>query len=625
MYAARFLLLIIIPLIAAGFTWISNQAQNVGIDAPGGKLKSVSFAPFREGYNPLEKKFPRIEDIDEDLRLIADKTESVRTYANSEGMEYVPQLARKYGLSVTQGAWLRKTSQDNDVEIQALINTVNANPDVVKRVIVGNENLLRQELTPSQLIEYIRTVKRSIKQPVSYADAWSAYLKYPELIKEVDFITIHVLPYWEDEPISVEVGLEHVKKIVQQVHEAAEKVAPGKPILVGETGWPGAGRQRGSAIPSVVNQARFVRSLMEISQDNGFDYNVVEAFNQPWKSELEGVVGANWGVMSVGREARFPLIGPVHENPHWQKHLLISELLWLAVIAACWRGSQALSLGRFALFLGVSQILALSLVGMSVELWQTSYNHTQRAYSLTVILAAMGFSGLALMRVKTLLTQAQDSDKLGQYLWYGYVFFGGLAAYKTLELAFIGRYISFPMSQLSIPAVGLLGLIASHSLVSRQPLKQGLRLEALLGRYAPRSWELGLIVLVIVVIAYNVTQRVYETPRVIGSLIILLGLTVFIATRRENLRRWGYVLGFGCLALLVGETYAYMVLGDFMMAHPNWGESLSTALGITLSNEQLITWLAEVAVLSLPLFYSFSHGVTETEVEPERMCSTEEA
>ncbi len=543
--------------------------------------------------------------FDQDLRLLADKIESVRTYASSEGLENVPGLARKYGITVTQGAWLSRTHQSNLVEIQALIDTSNANADVVKRVIVGNEVLLRKELTPEQLIGYIRTVKRAIKQPVSYADAWSAYLKYPQLIKEVDFLTIHVLPYWEDEPISLEVGLEHVKEIVRQIHQEAEKVAPGKPILVGEIGWPGAGRQRGLAIPNVVNQAKFLRGLMEISKDNGFDYNVVEAFNQPWKSELEGVVGANWGIMSATREALFPLTGLVHENPHWLNHLFISEVLWLAVITIFWPGLRPLSFGRFVLFLGLSQIMALSLVNMTVELWQTSYTDWQRAYSLTMILATIGFAGLLLSRTQDLLNDNPQPEKSGQYLWLGYVFFAGLAAYKTLELAMIGRYISFPVSQLTIPSVGILGLLASQAMASSQDTSWSLRLDALFGKTKPYKWEIILILFLLVVIACNVVQRVYEIPRLIGSLIILLGLGIFIATRRDNMRQWGYLLGIGLLSLVIGESYGYMVLGDFNMAHPNSMDALLLALHFTLANQQLMGWMLETVAFSLPFVYIF--------------------
>lgn len=608
---ARYFFLLLIPLIAAGFAWMTNQPQHVGMDAPGGKLKSVSFAPFREGYSPLSKKFPPIELIDQDLRLLADKIESVRTYTSREGLENVPGLARQYGLTVTQGAWLSKTHESNLVELQALIDAANANADVIKRVIVGNEVLLRQELTPEQLIGYIRTVKQAIKQPVSYADAWSAYLKYPQLFQEVDFITIHVLPYWEDEPISLEVGLEHVKEIVRQIHQEAEKIVPGKPILVGETGWPSAGRQRGVAIPNVVNQAKYLRGLMEISQDNGFDYNVVEAFNQPWKSELEGVVGANWGILSATREAMFPLTGLVHENPHWLNHLFIAEIVWIAVIGFFWPELRRFTLGRFVLLSGLSQIMALSLVNMTMELWKTSYTDWQRAYSLTVISATIGFAGLLLSRSKQLLNDSPQSTKSAEYLWLGYVFFAGLAAYKTLELAMIGRYISFPVSQLTIPAVGISGLLVSQAIASGQDTGWNLRLDALFGKIKPYKWETALILFMLAIIAWNIVQHVYEIPRVIGSVIILLGLGIFIATRRDNLRKWGYLLGLGLLGLLIGETYAYMALGDFIMAHPDSMDALSLALHFTLTNQQLMIWILETAVFSLPLVCIFGGIVSK--------------
>lgn len=118
-------------------------------------------------------------------------------------MDAIPALAKKHGLEMIQGAWVGYIKKDNQAEIQALIRSANAYPDVVKRVMVGNEVLLRGEMEASELIKYIREVKAAVKQPVSYADVWSMYMKNPEIIKEVDFITIHILPYWEDEPIPV--------------------------------------------------------------------------------------------------------------------------------------------------------------------------------------------------------------------------------------------------------------------------------------------------------------------------------------------------------------------------------------------------------------------------------------
>jgi exo-beta-1,3-glucanase (GH17 family) len=371
--------------------WSINLPQDVGSDVPSGKLNSLSFAPFREGQGPFDEKFPTPEQIDADLRLMGEKTHSIRTYASAEGsMQAIPALAQKHGLKMIQGAWLGSIKEDNQEEIASVIRSANEHPDVVNRVIVGNEVLLRGDLKPEKLIEYIREVKRSVKQPVSYADVWSMYMKYPELIKEVDFITIHILPYWEDEPITVDQAPAHIERIFKQVQQEADTIAPGKPILIGESGWPGVGRQRGWSVPSVVNEAKFIRALIEVANKNGFDYNIVEAFNQSWKSQLEGVVGANWGLYSVDRKEVFPLTGRVYENPDWLKGVIASTILFLIIVACCWKPLQVLSSMRLAVFLLFSQLLALLLANMVENLWYTSYSDWQRFQTaLTVGLNAV--------------------------------------------------------------------------------------------------------------------------------------------------------------------------------------------------------------------------------------------
>lgn len=366
MLSARLMLCCFLIFLVHGFlTWFINQPQEAGLDVPSGKLTSLSFAPFREGYSPLEEKFPLPQHIDEDLKLLADKTHSIRTYSSLGGLEPTPELARKYGLSMIQGGWLGYGVQDNQKEMAALIQSANANPDVVKRVIVGNEVLLRGEMGVDKLISYIREVKKAVKQPVSYADVWSMYMKYPQLIKEVDYITIHILPYWEDEPISVENASDHLEKIVKQVEDEARGIAPGKPILIGESGWPSAGRQRGMAIPSVVNEAKFIRGMIQVAARHGFDYNIVEAFNQPWKSNLEGVVGANWGLFSADRKPVFPLTGLVTENQNWPAHFALATLLWLLIVSAYLKKLSNLSFPSLLIWLTLVQIFSVSVVMMS--------------------------------------------------------------------------------------------------------------------------------------------------------------------------------------------------------------------------------------------------------------------
>ncbi len=556
MSSAKTLIFLLVVFIAHGsYAWLTNRPQAAGVDVPSGKLMSLSFAPFREGFSPLEEVFPLAEHIDEDLRLLADKTHSIRTYSSLGGMQPTPELARKYGLSMIQGGWLGYGIRDNKKEIEALIQSANAHPDVVKRVIVGNEVLLRGEMDVDKLIGYIREVKRAVKQPVSYADVWSKYMQYPQLIKEVDFITIHILPYWEDEPISVEHASEHLEKIVKQVEDEARGIAPGKPILIGESGWPSAGRQRGLAIPGVVNEAKFIRGMIQVANRHGFDYNIVEAFNQPWKSNLEGVVGANWGLLSADRKPVFPLTGPVTENPNWTLHFALASVLWLLIVAVYFKKIAGLSPLRVLVFLTLSQVLSVCLVTLADFLWYTSYSTLQRSYTGLMVVANALLGGLLIQRYQQILADLPGTNHLAGWLRSAYLFFIALALYKTYGLAVSGRYLSFPLEQFAIPAIGIIGLIVCLW------LRQG-RLSGQFGLDQLLGWPI---------------------PR-----------------RRERLIAYGLALGI--VIMVLGETKAFMDGGDFILAHPGFSQGLPFALSYTLHNQQLLTWLACLFILALPFW-----------------------
>lgn len=537
--------------------WFTNLPQDVGSDVPSGKLNSLSFAPFREGQGPMDKKFPTPEQIDADLRLMGEKTYSIRTYASAEGsMPVIPALAQKHGLKMIQGAWLGSLKADNETEIAEVIRSANANPDVVKRVIVGNEVLLRGDLEPEQLIEYIRAVKRSVKQPVSYADVWSMYMKYPELIKEVDFITIHILPYWEDKPITVDQAPEHIERIYRQVQQEADSIAPGKPILIGESGWPGAGRQRGWAVPNVVNEAKFIRKLIEVATKNGFDYNIVEAFNQSWKSDFEGVVGANWGLYSVDRKEVFPLTGKVYENPGWFNGVIASTLLFLVIVIGCWKPLQALSSMRLAVFLLFSQLLALLLTSMTEHLWYTSYSDWQRLQAALIVGANALLAGLIVRRSYALFTNQTTHPKLGSWIYTLYILFAGFAVYKTFGLALNGRYISFPTAAVYIPVIGVLGLMIISYMTERSYSLKTLEINRLAGHKKTKA----------------------DQDKIMGYALLIVGL-----------------------ALIIRETQAFLESRDFILAYPDVLERIGVALVFSVTNCQLLEWLMCLAILALPL------------------------
>jgi len=181
--------------------------------------------------------------------------------------------------------------------------------------VVGNEVLLRGEMTAADLAADIRLVKSQVTVPVTYADVWEYWLRNREVYDAVDFVTIHILPYWEDFPIRARYAAAHVDAIRKQVAAAF----PGKEILIGETGWPSAGRMREGALPSRTNQARVVSEILDMAKRENFRVNLIEAYDQPWKRQLEGTVGGNWGLIdAVKRKLKYPAGEPISNYPFWK-------------------------------------------------------------------------------------------------------------------------------------------------------------------------------------------------------------------------------------------------------------------------------------------------------------------
>lgn len=553
-FEKTYLLVFIIILLNGIITWSVNLPQNVGLDVPHGKLNSVSFAPFREGQSPLENSFPSSKQMEEDLALISGVSQGIRTYASAEGnMSLLPDLAKKHDLTMIQGAWLGELTIQNEKEIEAVIRSANKHPDVVKRVIVGNEVLLRGDLKPDALISYIRRVKQAIQQPVSYADVWSMYMKYPQLIQEVDFITIHILPYWEDKPITVKQAPEHIERIYKQVQHEAEMISPNKPILIGESGWPSAGKQRGWAIPSVVNEATFIRAFIKVAQENQFDYNIVEAFNQSWKSHLEGVVGGNWGLFSVNRQPVFSLTGKVYENVRFCEFFLYTAGLFLFGAFFYSNQFRKLRFTKKVSFLVFLQLLCILGVNQFFSLWNTSFNDFQRLQTLFIIALNLFFTLFSLQRLLALLRNEKTSSEINQWLYYFYVFFAVYALYKTIFLGLNGRYISFPTVAVLLSLANIIALMCVNVFFEKVSFNQ-LNIATLLGCNHKKINK-------------------------------LLGNGLFLSV----------------IILLAGETYAFCVSRDLIAEMPDFFNRLGMSILFTITNMQLVLWLICISIFVFSL------------------------
>lgn len=345
--------------------WFWQQNAPVVLPEPqlpaDGKLQCVSYSPYySKNQTPLIAN-TRIskEQIDRDLALLAQRFHCVRIYSVAQGLDYVPEAAAKNGLKVLLGAWIGWTKADNERELDLAIAVANRYPDVVKGLVVGNEVLLRGEQTEAAMQDYLNYAKHSTKVPVTYADVWEFWLKHKGLEKSVDFITVHILPYWEDYPQSITNANSHTGHVMDKLAENFKK-----PLLIGETGWPTIGRQRGESVPSQLNQARYLREFVMQAQSKGWHYNLIEAMDQPWKRALEGAVGGYWGIYTSDLQAKFNFNGVVTErNDGWRPiYWALAGMLLLSVISSyvTKQSTARLAVASLGALVGMMALLQIS-------------------------------------------------------------------------------------------------------------------------------------------------------------------------------------------------------------------------------------------------------------------------
>ena len=384
-----------------------------------GQFASVSYSPYTRWQHPDNGDRPTADQIRSDLRLLSSYSRAVRTYSSTGGQELIPGIAAELGLKVTVGIWLTGTSEErspgvrrdprdieraqqrNEREIQSAIALARRYSNV-NAIVVGNETLLRNDMSADELISIIQRVKRASPVPVTTGETWDVWLgqdsdpskvekKVQDAIKlasAVDFLAVHILPYWDKQPLSQ--AVDHTISTFDRIRGAH----PGKRIVIAEFGWPSGGYNYERAVPGRVEQALVIREFLSRAEAYGIDYNIIEAVDQPFKT-FEGGVGAYWGVFDAARNLKFSLTGPVSDPDHWKVAglaLLLGLLFsltiltkpqatfgeaftlavatnmvgaWTAVVFAFWNGHYFVPGAAFALGFGILLLIPLVLIALA--------------------------------------------------------------------------------------------------------------------------------------------------------------------------------------------------------------------------------------------------------------------
>jgi len=449
------------------FLWAApNQPQAGDVTMPAGKFNSLSYAPYQAWQSPADKDFPTPREIRRDLALVAGQASGIRTYSSVEGTlpetyarivdhTDIAGLAQQAGLKVWLGIWLSGNPADNAKEMAAGIAEANAYPGTVTRVIVGNEVLLRRDLSVDDLTADIDYVHARVKQPVAYADVTDFWEQFPQVAPHVDVVMIHFLPYWEDKPLDVDAAIAEIKTTTEKF----KVMFPGKVISIGETGWPSRGRWRADAAPSRVNEAVFLRAFVTLADAERVDYNLIEAFDQNWKYEDEGVAGANWGIWNAQRQQKFPLNGPVTEHPSWPWYAALGAIAGCLLFGSVGFRDVRLAVPSFALGNGFA-IGCMGTLPMLYDHWlelDALVNlPLQAVFAFMVIARADAVLGGRALPAMTTGAQTIAALRRGRLLMnydsLGFVFLASAAVIEAM-LVFDGRYRDAPMPVFIVPVI----------------------------------------------------------------------------------------------------------------------------------------------------------------------------
>jgi glucan 1,3-beta-glucosidase len=540
LFATPALLSVLAGLLLAGW-WRDGRPVPLP-DAPTARLECVSYSP--SGATDGMPRLVTPEHLRADLERIAVRFGCVRTYSVAHGLDKVPAIARELGLEVLLGAWIGRDADLNEAEIKRAIQVARAERDVLRGIVVGNEVLLRHEQTPDQLAALIRRVRAATGLPVTYADVWGFWVKHRAVSSAVSFVTVHIIPYWDDDPVGIDAVIPYVDKLYAEM----QRTFPGKRVLIGETGWPSVGRPRGANAPGRVNQARYIREFTQLAQERGIPYNLIEAFDQPWKRTPEGTVGGYWGIEDEYGVPKFPLTGPVEEVPHGQRVFWISLLCGIAAAAfgaATWAGRRVWAAGVFG---------AAGVATPAILARQASYLHwgNTNAVDWAATLAIFAASWLLWVLVLRGLPRTPDDHSLrpgsdptprgalevlrewragnraldaGRWtgLLRGFVLLS--AAYVSFGLVFAGRHRDFPV-WLFLPAAVALVVNAFERWRAHG---QALRIDNAVEETMLASW----LVLAAVLVPWlddfaNVPSFAW------GSVALALGLTVLLPIGLET-------------------------------------------------------------------------------------------
>jgi exo-beta-1,3-glucanase (GH17 family) len=251
------------------------------------KIHGLCFSPYVEGQGPGTQLGEA--QIRERLSVIQPYVHWIRSFSCSEGNELIPQIAAESGLKTMVGVWLDDNREQNEIELANAIEIAKAGHAGI--LAVGNEVLLRGDLSEDELIDYINRAKHAAPGvDVGYVDAYFEFQVHPRVTEACDVILANCYPFWEGCPA------EHALLYMKEMYRSAQAAANGKKVIISETGWPNIGTPTDGAVPSFANAIKYFIDTYRWAEQDGIEIFYFSSFDETWKVDAEGDVGAYWGL-----------------------------------------------------------------------------------------------------------------------------------------------------------------------------------------------------------------------------------------------------------------------------------------------------------------------------------------
>ena len=260
------------------------------------KIHGISFSPYTEGQGPGTEVSEA--QIRERLAIVQPYVKWVRSFSCKEGNEQIPRIAAENGLKNMVGVWLDDDLEQNEVEIANAIEIAKAgHADILA---VGNEVLLRGDVSEDELLEYIRRVKEAAPDTlVGYADAYFEFIDHPRVTQACDVLLANCYPFWEGCPA------DHALLYMKEMYRRVVNVANGKPVIISETGWPNIGTPTKGSVPSFENAIKYFVDTYQWAEQDGIEIFYFSSFDESWKVDAEGDVGAYWGLWDADGNPKY--------------------------------------------------------------------------------------------------------------------------------------------------------------------------------------------------------------------------------------------------------------------------------------------------------------------------------